>query len=96
MPCEHKEFKAMVRVGRLSLEEGGPITHYQADINIECADCGLPFEFVGVPVGSSGYRPCSDFGALEMRAPITPQGTRPPDNILGFSVSNGAVERTLN
>lgn len=48
MKCQHMNFKADVNVGRLSHEDGGPITGYTADVKINCADCGLAFRFIGL------------------------------------------------
>lgn len=87
MTCEHVNFKANVSVGRLSLEDGGPITHYSADVTIECAECGEPFEFLGLPVGLTSYGATTSLDALELRAAIKPQnGPAPPPGLAGFSV----------
>lgn len=54
--CAHENVAASVRVGRLSHDDGGPITGYVADVTVKCAGCGLPFRFLG----------------LELRAPMEP------------------------
>ncbi len=73
MNCSHVNFESYVSVGRIH-EEGKPevITGYTADIVIRCADCKIPFEFVGVPGGYSPTQPMVNFDATELRAPIKP------------------------
>jgi hypothetical protein len=68
--CEHQNFRADVAVGRLSQDEGGPVTHYCAEIKVICTECNLPFESIGLPLGSSAYRPTVSIDGLELRAPI--------------------------
>ncbi len=70
--CEHKEFKSMVKVGRLSEKEGGVINSYCADITINCAECGQAFEFVGVSGGYSPFEPKVSADSTELRIPIKP------------------------
>jgi len=47
--CKHETFQASVVVNRLQLTENGPVTHYSADVTVKCKDCGLEFEWCGVP-----------------------------------------------
>lgn len=72
MECEHLNFMADVAVNRISEVEGGPITHYQADVKIICSECKMAFEFIGMPAGISKNVPmtCVDF--TEARLPIRP------------------------
>ena len=45
--CKHnKAHKATVTV--VCLEDSGRFT---AEVRIECADCGRPFQFLGLPIG---------------------------------------------
>lgn len=88
--CEHNNFKAHVGVSRLTEVEGGPATHFAAEIRIECADCGQRFEFVGLPLGSSAYKPTVSMDGEELRAPIAALGTKLPKGLPGFSVSMSA------
>lgn len=67
MICPHMNFNARVAVNRL--EDVGRFT---ADVTIECADCGEPFHFKGLPMGSSPDRPMVSVDGLELRAPIGP------------------------
>lgn len=87
MTCEHQAFRVQANIGRISKEEGGPITHYTADVTIHCAECGEPFEFLGLPIGSSAYGAATSLGGLELRAAIKPQnGPSPPLGLPCFSV----------
>lgn len=84
--CEHMHFVAEVNVGRLT-DEQGVVTHYTTDIKIMCAACKIPFEFVGLPLGHSPYRPTVSMDGLTLAAPITPQGTEVPKGLPGFNVT---------
>lgn len=70
MSCEHKDFRALVKVNRL--EDTG---RFSADITVWCAACAEPFRFLGVKAGSSPYEPMVSIDGLELRAPLEPQGT---------------------
>lgn len=72
MTCEHKNFRCAANIGRLSHDEGGPITGYVADVKIECADCGLPFRFIGLNAGNHYAEPRVSIDGTELRAPIEP------------------------
>lgn len=75
MKCEHMNFDASVQVGRLSKEEGGPITGYTADIQVRCGDCGLPFRFRHNAYGSSPDMATVSVDNTEMRVPLEPAVT---------------------
>jgi hypothetical protein len=66
------KFKSSVRIDRLTDGDDGPVTAYAADVHINCADCGLPFRFMGLPFGSHPTEPRLSADSLEMRAPIEP------------------------
>lgn len=70
MSCKHLNFEAEVAVNRLSKEEGGPITHYCADIKIRCAECKMDFEFVGVSAGYNPLKPMADATFTTLNVPI--------------------------
>lgn len=76
MTCVHFGFLATGDVNRLTDSDGGPVTGYAADIRIKCADCGLPFVFVGVPFGSSPNQPMVSVDGQELRAPLIEAGKR--------------------
>lgn len=69
-PCPHLHFDAHVVVNRM--EDTG---RFSADLRITCTDCGDPFRFLGLAAGSSPYEPRVSMDALELRAPIEPEGT---------------------
>ena len=71
VPCIHDNFECHLGVNRL-LSDEEMLVGYAVDIDIECADCGIPFEFVGLPLGRSPAHPTSDPFRHELRAPITP------------------------
>lgn len=71
--CEHKIFKAQVNVARLTeSDESEVVTGYRADIEITCAECFMPFVFVGVPGGYSPGYPTVNVEGDELRVPIRP------------------------
>lgn len=71
--CKHERFQCTCEVTRLH-KEGEPekITGYTTDIKVHCTDCGQPFEWIGVPGGSSPMQPMVSFDGTELRAPIRP------------------------
>lgn len=81
MKCEHKDFTAHVVVTRIEDVKG-----FFADIRVKCADCGLPFEFVGVDAGLSYEKPMASVDAQELRAPIRPKGCKILPAVPGFNV----------
>jgi hypothetical protein len=87
MTCEHLNFSANVDISRLASKEGGPITSYLAEVRIVCADCGLPFEFRGLPVGVNLQGAAVAVDALEARLAITPQGVEPsPLDLVRYTI----------
>lgn len=87
MDCAHMDFKAMVRVGRLQAgETDTTIVGFTADITVECADCGHPFEWVGIPMGSSPMQPMCSVDGLEARMPLMPKGVPMRTDLAGFSI----------
>lgn len=86
MTCDHFNFSAKVRVGRLTEEDEVTIKGFTADIGIICADCGLSFRFLGSRFGASPHEPCLSADALELRAPIEPAYVT---EILGRPIRSG-------
>ena len=70
--CEHMNFRADCDIGRLSAGEGGPITGYTVAVKVKCAECGLPFRFIGLNAGSHYSEPRVNIDGTELRAPIEP------------------------
>lgn len=94
MSCEHVNFAAEVDVNRLPDKEGGPVKHYNADVRIKCADCGLPFRFIGLPAGLDLNGAATSVDACEARLAIGPKGevvSVMEGGVVGFSVRNEAT-----
>ena len=70
--CAHMQFMADVRVGRLTEADEGTVKGFTADVRIRCVDCGTPFTFRGLPMGSSPDRPTVSADGEEARMPIQP------------------------
>ncbi len=70
--CEHQAFRCAANIGRLTREEGGPVTGFSAEIKIECAECGVAFRFIGLQAGNSHREPRVSIDGTELRAPIKP------------------------
>jgi hypothetical protein len=50
MSCRHENFNANVSIGRLTNKDGNA-DRFQAEIRVNCIDCGEPFKFLGLPTG---------------------------------------------
>lgn len=70
MACQHEDFEAEVAVGRITGEEDGDVVAFVADVKIQCAECGEPFGFRGMPPGLSWEGPTRSPNALEARLPL--------------------------
>jgi len=83
--CKHMDFKALVRVVRLE-----DIGQFSAEVKIECADCHLPFQFLGLPLGLNLNGATISVDGQEARLAIAPVGSvlQPLDKPLlaGFRV----------
>jgi hypothetical protein len=84
--CEHAKFHAQVNVTRLTDGDGGRVTGYTSEITIKCADCGLPFRFLGLPFGSHYAEPRLSVDSLTLRAPLEPAIVT---EILGYPLVSG-------
>lgn len=83
MSCKHEDFHAKVGVARLE-DSGG----FMAEITIKCAQCGLPFQFLGLPPGLDMQGATVGIDGLEARIAIVPQGSRPnPLQRMAFSIN---------
>lgn len=81
MACAHLEFRAEIKVNRL--EDTGA---FFADIRIWCIECGLPFEFPGLPAGLRHDGATVSLDAQELRLPIKPKGSKVFPAVPGFMV----------
>ena len=86
MTCPHERFKCDCGVQRITTVKDGPVTHYSAEISLHCTDCGVKFEFVGLPLGSSPYRPTGSMDGLIAYLPMMPEGQKVPDGLPSLSV----------
>lgn len=71
--CDHGSFDATIEVCRISHEEQGPITAYEADLRIACKECNEPFVFKGLEAGLSFDSPRTNVDGTELRIPIAPK-----------------------
>lgn len=84
--CEHLNFHATVGVCRLTADtDPNKVVGFAADVKINCADCGLPFEFIGLPTGISmtNSKPMVSMDSKELRAPLKPSSD-PVDHVSGI------------
>lgn len=89
MKCEHMIFSANVNVVRMPDMEDGPIKRYAADVRINCAECGIPFRFIGLPAGVDLNGAAVAIDATEARLAIAPKGeviSVLEGGVVGFSV----------
>lgn len=82
--CAHTRFHAHVAVNRI--EDRGA---FAADVRVWCANCGLPFQFLGLEPGLDMQGARVSVDGTEARLAICPQGQVPSplDNIalkIGF------------
>lgn len=67
--CDHPDFHANVTVNRL--QDTG---RFQADVKIQCAQCGIPMRFIGLPAGLDIDGAATSADATEARLSIAPKG----------------------
>lgn len=73
--CLHMNFEANVEVNRILKDEtSGEVERYSADVRIDCADCHLPFRFIGLPVGVDLNGAAVSVSGQEARLTIAPKG----------------------
>lgn len=72
MSCKHMNFTVLTRVNRLTDMSGDTVRDFAMDIRVECADCGLPFRFRGLPFGFDRSQPTLSVDSQELRVPIEP------------------------
>jgi hypothetical protein len=69
--CPHLNFVADVCVNRI--EDTKPI-RFNADVHVQCDDCGLPFRFIGLPSGVDLNGAAVNIDATEAHLAIAPKG----------------------
>jgi len=82
-------FNVHAEVARIEKSETDKtIVAFHVDIKVFCRECGKPFEWVGLPLGFSHYRPTVSIDGQIIRAPLIPEGgPQPPEGLAGFSVT---------
>jgi hypothetical protein len=86
MACEHKDFKALVDVHRLTRGEDGPVYAWTCDIRVRCLDCGLPFTFPGLANGISSHEARVSVSGEVLNVPMKPQDQEHFEFFTGFNV----------
>lgn len=80
--CPHMNFAADVRVARL--EDTG---RFNAEVRIRCAECGKPFQFLGLEPGVDLDAARVSLDGLEANLAISPEGVKPnPFQRIAFGV----------
>ena len=68
-------FGANVTVCRLKESDTSDvIVMFVAEIQVKCAECGQPFEFIGIPMGYAHFEPRCSINGLIANMPIKPVG----------------------
>jgi len=81
--CEHKNFSVAATVNRLE-----DTRQFIMDVTVNCIDCGLPFQFMGLEPGLDLQGAKVDLDGTTARLAIHPQGARPsPLQRMAFGVS---------
>lgn len=83
--CQHHNFDAKVRVARI--EDTG---RFMAEIRINCLDCGVPMQFMGLEPGFSFDGAHMSLDGLEANIGIHPEGLRPNplQHLQGYTFKN--------
>lgn len=74
--CPHPAFTATVGVGRVTDDQTGRVVSYMAEVDVQCAVCGEPFTFQGVPPGFSTTHPTVRVDGQQLRVPILPASAK--------------------
>lgn len=83
--CTHREnHHADIRIA--CMEDSGA---FLAEIRIHCKDCGLPFQFLNLPLGLHMQGAAMSADGQEARLAIVPVGSTPHPlaGVTGFGVS---------
>lgn len=86
--CKHFNFAVLADFVRIADTPDAEVTGYAADIHVQCADCGEPFLWKGLPLGVDPERPTASVDGKTLRAPIRPQSSHPGfgNDLPGFSI----------
>ena len=50
MNCKHENFQSNVSICRITNNDGNA-DRFNAELRVNCVDCGEPFKFLGLPTG---------------------------------------------
>lgn len=78
--CTHESFSACIEVHRLGADANAAPSNYMAEVTVRCANCNVPFRFLGPSTGLSFNKPTVNLTATTLHAPIAP-GERPLDEM---------------
>lgn len=70
--CLHESFDVHTYVMRLTDVKGGRVTGFTTETKVNCAECNMPFQWLGLQMGISPNSPTTSADRLELRAPIIP------------------------
>lgn len=70
MSCQHEDFEADVKVGRVTDDDGGDVVAFVAEVRVRCVECGENFGFRGMPPGLMWEGPTRSPDAREARLPL--------------------------
>lgn len=74
MSCDHQNFTAQISVGRVTDGELGSVVRHTVEVMVQCVECGVPLQFVGLPVGIDTHSPTMGPDGLEARLVAVVQG----------------------
>ncbi len=69
--CPHERIDADVSTTRVT-DGNGNVVGFTADVQLACAGCGCPMEFLGMEHGLHPREPRAGLSGLEARLPIRP------------------------
>lgn len=83
MSCLHEAFECDVTVNRLE-----DVGRFSADVRIKCAQCGVPFRFIGLPHGLDLNGAAVSVDGAEAHLAIAPKGAvlSALDGVTGFTL----------
>ncbi len=70
--CEHRRFVHKCVVYRLQDPEESKPHAFVAEVAVICAECDIPFQFLGMPSGNDLTKPMRAKDATTCRLPVTP------------------------
>lgn len=78
MTCTHENWAATVGVGNIVVSDDDPtvLARRTVEVRVQCAACGVPLEFQGLPVGVDTHGPTISVDGLEARLVAVPKGEK--------------------